>query len=144
MALYTRVLNIIVLVAAAYIIAGCGSTATQSRNQWQSSTISDFKSVAGTWEGLMIRNPRTRDDDWVTVVISENGAYQFASPRLIGVFSGTGNLTLADGKMAAKYDTGAWLTLELYRDPDSDQRMLKANGRDSGGFTYTADLKRTR
>jgi hypothetical protein len=144
MARHKCVLNIIAIVAATHIIAACGSTASRSQNQWQPSAISDFKSVSGTWEGLMIRDPRDKGDDWVTFVISESGAYQFASPRLIGVFSGKGNLALADGKMVAKSDKGGQLTLQLYRDPGGNERMLKADGKDSHGFTYVAELKRSR
>jgi hypothetical protein len=144
MARHIRALILIAIVAAAHIIAACGSTTPGGQNQWQPSSISDFKSVAGTWEGLMVRNPRTKDDDWVTFVIAESGAYQFASPRLVGVFSGKGNLTLADGKLVARSEKGGQLTLQLYRDPGGNERMLKADGNDSGGFTYLAELKRTR
>jgi hypothetical protein len=33
--------------------------------------------------------------------------------------------------------------VQLYVDPASDERMLKAEGKSSQGFTYSADLKRT-
>jgi hypothetical protein len=35
------------------------------------------------------------------------------------------------------------MTAQLYMDPASGDRMLKAHGRNSKGFTYSADLKRT-
>jgi hypothetical protein len=124
-------------------IVACSSMASKETRQWQPAAITDFKGVAGTWEGLMIRNPRTPKDDWVTFVIRENGAYDFASPRLIGVFSGKGTLTLADGKLSATSAKGGQLSLQLYRDPASNERILKADGKDSGGFTYSAELKQT-
>jgi hypothetical protein len=34
------------------------------------------------------------------------------------------------------------MTLQLYVDPGSNARMLKVDARDSGGYTYSADLKR--
>lgn len=138
-----RSLKMIAVVVAVHGMVACTSMAPKETRQWQPTAVSDFKSVAGKWEGLLIRNPRTRDDDWVTLVISDTGAYEFASFRLIGVFAGKGNLILADGKLSAKSENGGQMTLQLYADPGSPERMLKADGRDSGGFTYSADLKRT-
>ena len=34
------------------------------------------------------------------------------------------------------------MTAQLYVDPASGERMLKAEGKNSQGFTYSADLKR--
>jgi hypothetical protein len=138
-----RSLEMTAIIIAVQAIVACSPTAPRETRQWQQTAIGDFKSVAGTWEGLMVRNPRTRDDDWVRFVIRETGAYEFASPRLIGVFSGKGNFALTDGKLSAKSDKGGQITMQLYRDPGSNEHMLKADGKDSGGFTYSADLKRT-
>jgi hypothetical protein len=104
--------------------------------------VSDFKSVAGKWEGLLVRNPRTRDDDWVTVVIGETGTYEFVSYRMIGVFSGKGKLVLTDGKLSAKSEKGGQMTLQLFADSGSPERMLRAEAKDSEGYQYWADLKR--
>jgi hypothetical protein len=35
------------------------------------------------------------------------------------------------------------MTLQLYVDPASSERMLRADARDSEGFTYAGELKRT-
>ena len=35
------------------------------------------------------------------------------------------------------------MTLQLYVDPGSSERMLKAEAKDSGGYTYAGELKRT-
>ena len=43
----------------------------------------------------------------------------------------------------AKSDKGGQMTLQLYVDPGSNDRMLKVDAKDSGGFTYSAELKRT-
>jgi len=38
-------------------------------------SISTFQSVAGKWAGIMRTTPRSREDDWITVTIREDGAY---------------------------------------------------------------------
>jgi hypothetical protein len=117
--------------------------APREARQWQPAAVSDFKSVAGKWEGLLIRTPRTRQDDWVTLVITDTGTYEFVSYRLIGEFTGKGKLVLTDGKLSAQSEKGGQMALQLYVDPGSSARMLKAAAKDSGGFTYSGDLKRT-
>lgn len=49
---------------------------------------------------------------------------------------------MADGKINAKPGKGQ-MTLQLFTDAGSSERMLKANAKDSEGFTYSAELKRT-
>ena len=135
-------LEMMAIIIAVHVIVGCSSTASKETRQWQPIAIADFKSVAGKWQGLLVRNPRTRDDDWVTFVISEAGAYEFASYRMIGVFAGKGKLVLTDGKLSAKSDKGGQMTLQLYADSGSSERMLRAIANDGEGFHYWADLKR--
>ena len=132
-------LKMATIVIAVNLVVACSSTAPT--RQWEPAPATDFKSVAGTWEGLLIRNPRTQD--WMTLVISDTGAFEFRSYRMIGVFAGTGKLTLTDGKLSAKSENGGQMTLQPYVDRGSSDRMLKVDARDSGGFTYSAELKRT-
>jgi hypothetical protein len=131
------------IITAVHVMVACSSTAPKETRQWQPTSVTDFKSVAGKWEGLLVRNPRTRDDDWVTFVIGETGAYEFASYREIGVFAGKGKLVLTDGKLSAKSEKGGQMTLQLYADFGSPHRILRAEAKDSEGFHYWADLKRT-
>lgn len=88
MMILKRSLDMTAIIIAVHAIVACSSMAPRETRQWQPSAVTDFKSVAGTWEGLMVRDPRTRDDDWVSLVIRETGTYEFASYRLIGVFAG--------------------------------------------------------
>ena len=135
-------LTVVAIITALYLTA-CSSTAPGEARQWQPTAATDFKSVAGKWEGLLVRRPRVRDDDWVTLVIGDTGTYEFMSYRTIGEFAGKGKFALTDGKLSAKNDKGGQMTLQLYMDPASSERMLKADAKDREGFTYTADLKRT-
>lgn len=137
-----RNLEMTAIIIAVHVIVACNLMAPPETRQLQPMAIADFKSVAGTWEGLLVRNPRTRDDDWVTLVIGETGTYEFRSYRMIGVFAGKGKLVLTDGKLSAKSEKGGQMTLQLYTDPEHPERLLRAEARDSGGFHYWADLKR--
>ena len=98
----------------------------------------------------------TQNYDRVTLVIDDTGAYENAVMRtrttaqggsvsysVIGVFAEKGKLVLTDGKLSAKGAKGGQATLQLYVDPGSSERMLKVDAKDSEGFTYSAELKRT-
>ena len=138
---FRRSFEMIAIIIAVHVMVACSLMPPEERRQLKPTAIADFKSVAGTWEGLLVRNPRTRDDDWVTLVIGETGTYEFRSYRMIGVFAGKGKLALADGKLSAKTEKGGQMTLQLYTDSESPEHMLRAEGKDSGGFHYWADLK---
>jgi hypothetical protein len=137
-----------------HLIVACSSMApTETR---QPTAVTDFKSVSGKWEGVLIRDhPMTQNYDRVTLVIDDTGAYENAvrtrttaqggsvSSSVIGVFAEKGKLVLTDGKLSAKGAKGGQATLELYVEPGSSERMLKVDAKDSEGFTYSAELKRT-
>ena len=65
------------------------------------------------------------------------------SYSVIGVFTEKGKFVLTDGKLSAKGEKGDQATLQLYVDSRSSERMLKADAKDSEGFIYCAELKRT-
>lgn len=139
-----------------HLMVACSSRAVTETSPWQPTAVTDFKSVAGKWEGLLIRDhPMTQNYDRVTLVIDDTGAYENAVMRtrttasgasvsysVIGVFAEKGKLVLTDGKLSAKGEKGGQATLQLYVDPGSSERILKADAKDSEGFTYSADLKR--
>ena len=135
------------------LMIACSSTAPWETRQWQPTAVADFKSVAGKWEGY---DPRVLNYDRATLVIDDTGVCESAITRtrtkvrgwsvshdVIDVFTEKGKLVLTDGKLSTKYEKGGQMTLQLYVDPASGERMLKAEGRNSQGFTYSADLKRT-
>jgi hypothetical protein len=62
---------------------------------------------------------------------------------VIDVFAEKGWLVLTNGKLSTKFEKGGQLTVQLYVDPASSGRMLKAEGKSSQGITYSAGLKRT-
>jgi hypothetical protein len=139
---FKRSLEMIAVIVAVQGMIACSLMDSKEKRQWQPTTITDMKSVAGKWQGLLVRNPRDWQDDWVTFGIGETGTYEFASYRMIGVFAGKGKLVLTDGKLSAKSDKGGQMTLQLFADSGSSERMLRAEAKDGEGFHYWADLKR--
>jgi hypothetical protein len=65
------------------------------------------------------------------------------SYSVIRVVAEKGMFVLTDGKLSAKGAKGGQATLQLYGDPGSSERMLKVDAKDSEGFIYSAELKRT-
>jgi hypothetical protein len=101
--------------------------------------IADFKSVAGVWEGLLsgLAGPRSQRD-WVMMRIGEDGSYEFASFREIGVFQGSGTLRLSDGRLFLEGPRGGRATLTLYA--ENGRRLLRAEAVASDGQRLTAEL----
>jgi hypothetical protein len=129
-----RLWMLLVVISAA---VACGSLESSPEVQWIQIPIVDFQSVAGKWEGIMISAPRMRRDDWVQGTIREDGTYEFASYRTIGVFQGSGTFTVSDGKARATGERGT-ITLTLYTAEGG--RQLRAIGVAKDGNEYSADL----
>jgi hypothetical protein len=146
-----------IVLAFLQLMVACSSVAPWETRQWQPTAVNDFESVAGKWEGLLSSNdPRVLNFDRATLVIDDTGACESAITRtrtkvqgmsvsydVIDMFAEKGKLVLTDGKLSTKFEKGGQLTVQLYVDPASGERMLKAEGKNSQGFTYSADLKRT-
>jgi hypothetical protein len=122
--------------------------------QWQATPVSDFRSIAGKWEGFVTSDdPRAIQFDRVSLVINEIGGCETAITRSItkmpvsystfDVFSEETQLILSDDKLNARFEKGGQMTAQLYVDPASGERILRARGKNSKGFIYSADLKRT-
>jgi hypothetical protein len=101
--------------------------------------MTDIKAAAGTWEGIVVRSPAVRSNDWVTLRIEENGMYRFESVRTIGVFSGNGRFVLEDGKLIARSARGT-MTAQLHRHVGQHDHVLNAEATTSDGLTYRAQL----
>jgi hypothetical protein len=146
-----------IVLAFLQLMVACSSVAPWETRQWQPTAVNDFESVAGKWEGLLTSNdPRVLNFDRATLVIDDTGAGESAITRtrtkvqgmsvsydVIDVFAEKGKLVLTDGKLSTKFEKGGQVTVQLYVHPASSERMLKAEGKNSQGFTYSANLKRT-
>ena len=133
-----------------HLMVACSSVTPQ----WQPTAVTDFKSVAGKWEGFLTADdPRALRFDRATLVIDDTGVCETAITRTItkmpvhydtlDVFAEKAQLVLIGGKLSATFEKGGRMTVQLYVDPASGERMLKAQGKNSKGFSYLADLKRT-
>jgi hypothetical protein len=143
-----------IAVAILHLLVACSSVAPTS--QWQPTAITDFKNVAGKWEGPLVRDHYfTQNFDRATIAIGDTGACEYAVVRtrtiaqggsvshsVSRVLSENGKLVLTDGKLSATGSKGGQMTLQLV-EPGSGERVLKVNAKDSEGITYSADLKRT-
>lgn len=132
-----RLVRLGMRLGATLVVVACGSLDSSPEVPWVHVPIAEFTSVAGKWEGLLISAPRSRLDDWVRVVIREDGAYEFASYRTIGVFHGSGTLTLKDGQVTTTTEQGT-ATCTLYE--AIGRRMLRAHGVNKQGVEYSAEL----
>ena len=138
-----------------HLMVACSSMAPTEK--WQPTAVTDFKSIAGKWEGFLTSNdPMTLNYDRATLVIDDTGACEAAITRtrtkakgvsvsydVIDVFAEQAKLVLTDNKLSATVAKGGRMTAELYVDRASGDRMLRAEGKNSQGFIYSADLKRT-
>ena len=140
-----------------YLLLACSPRAVTETGSWQPTAVTDFKSVAGKWEGHLIPDHYfTQNYDRAILVIGDTGECETTIERsrttaaggqvsysVIRVLDEKGKLVLTDGKLSAKFEKGGQATLQLYVDPESGERILKADSRDYEGFTYSAELKRT-
>jgi hypothetical protein len=137
------------------LMVACSSVAVTET--WRPTAVTDFKSVAGKWEGRLIPDHSfTQNYDRAILVIGDTGECETILERtrttaaggqvsysVIRVLDEKGKLVLTDGKLSAKFEKGGQATLQLYVDPESGERILKADSRDYEGVTYSAELKRT-
>ena len=102
-------------------------------------SITDFKTVAGVWEGILEGRPGSASrTDWIMMEIGADGSYSFATFRQIGVFQGSGTLRLSDGRLFLQGPEGGSATFTLYE--GDGRRMLSADALTRGGARLTANL----
>lgn len=118
-------------------MAGCAPTAPVPPPPSTPVVLSTVAQAAGTWSGILRTIPRSRNDDWLTLTIRENGTYHFESVRTIGIMQGDGTFTVLDGRLRMDKE-GAWITGQLYADDSRRRLTIEAESKD--GVHYAADL----
>jgi hypothetical protein len=98
--------------------------------------ITDFKMVAGNWEGP-VSGISAQHDDWVELTITPDGKYDFGVYRTIGVFGGTGTLKLSGGTVQLFGERGS-ATYTLYQ--SGAKRILQVQAVLSDGRQLSATL----
>ncbi len=130
----------ILLMLVSVLQWGCESLRPSEEPNWTRASIGDVAEVAGRWEGLMTSAPAAHHltgDDWVRATIGPDGAYEFASYRMIGVFSGKGTAALENGDLVSRTDRGRILC-SLY--VAGGRRMLRVTGVTGDGVELSARL----
>lgn len=130
------------LVLVVVTLAACASSAP-SPAPATAVPITDYKMVAGKWAGIVkgLPGPRGDEGDWVEMTIGDNGAYDFGVARTIGMFSGKGNFSLKDGKLAMEGERGHASFVLLQREGN---RLLRADGMLRSGTPLTGELRPAR
>jgi hypothetical protein len=90
------------------------------------------------WPGVLYGRPGgTRGQDWIELAIQEDGTYTLASARTIGVFSGSGTLSLANGRLITQGEK-AQVTMTPYQ--GNGKQFLRVEGATASGQPLRADL----
>lgn len=130
-------------VAAALIsaVVACAGTSHTDSTDLTRVAVTDFAEVAGMWEGNLFQASRRRVDDWLQLLIHDDGSYEFRTVRTIGVFSGKGRFVLTDGTLTVQDDRRT-VSIDHYRGHGQDDELLRAKGVSAEGLAYRADLTR--
>lgn len=126
-------------IALAVVLAACATTETGSPPTFV--PVSDVRTLAGRWEGLLLGLPGGREQDFVEVLIREDGTYQAKTYRTIGVLRGQGSIEAKDGTLILRGERatgGGRLYLEKGR------RVLEIHVTDDSGRPVTARLSPAR
>ena len=98
--------------------------------------VSDVKSVAGTWKGIVYRS--TFDPEQIVLTIREDGSYDFVSAQLVGTLRGRGKMVVSDGRLLIEGEKGRGVAT-LLRNPAGD-RVMNVEATLSDNSILTAKL----
>ena len=136
---FLRTSVLVSIVGAIFVSMGC-VTAPAPLLPKQEVSIIDVNRLVGNWGGPLRFEPRHRTDDYVRLVISEHGAYQFGSARIVGIFSGSGVMQLDEGKAVVHTEKGGTIRFTLY--DRGGESVLLAKGVSHEGWKAEAELNR--
>ena len=110
-----NVLTVTVLVGFATALVGCASLGPVTPVM-----VSDVKSVAGTWKGMLYRSGV--QPDYVTLTIRDDGSYDLVSAQPDGTSRGRGKIVINDGRLRIEGEKGHG-TGTLLKNPAGDLVM---------------------
>jgi hypothetical protein len=120
-----------VIVGFAASLIGCASAGPVTPV-----AVSDVKSVAGTWKGIVYRS--TFDPEQIVLTIREDGSYDFVSAQLVGTLRGRGKMVVSDGRLLIEGEKGRGVAT-LLRNPAGD-RVMNVEATLSDNSILTAKL----
>ena len=98
--------------------------------------VSDVKSVAGTWKGIVYRS--SVEPEQVVLTIREDGSYDLASAQPLGTSRGKGKIVISDGRLLIEGERGRGVATVL-KNPAGD-RVMNIEATLSDNSTLTAKL----
>ena len=120
----------IVVVGFAASLVGCASAGLRPV------AVSDVKSVAGTWKGVVYLSGSEPDE--VTLTIREDGSYDVVSRQPIGVSRGRGQITISEGRLIMRGERGHGVGRLL--SSSGGDRVMSITATLSDNSTLTAEL----
>ena len=103
--------------------------------------VSDIKTVAGTWKGVVYRRSVFEPDN-VTLMIREDGSYDVVSAQEpIGMSRGKGKIVIDEGRLIFEGENGRGVGTVL-RDP-AGNLMMEVHATMSDNSTLSAKLSRS-
>ena len=66
--------------------------------------VSEVKSVAGTWKGVVYESGS--EPDYITLTIQEDGSYEVVSRQTIGTSRGKGQIVIREGRLILQGQKG--------------------------------------
>ena len=103
--------------------------------------VSDIKTVAGTWKGVVYRRSVFEPDN-VTLMIREDGSYDVVSAQEpIGMSRGKGKIVIDEGHLIFEGENGRGVGTVL-RDP-AGNLMMEVHATMSDNSTLSAKLSRS-
>jgi hypothetical protein len=82
--------------------------------------VSDVKSVAGTWKGVVYLSGS--EPNYVTLTIREDGSYDIVSAQMVGASRGKGKIVTSDGRLQFEGEKGRGVGT-LMKNPAGDLLM---------------------
>jgi len=120
-----------VLVGFAASLIGCASVGPVTPV-----AVSDVKSVAGTWKGIVYQSGS--EPDQVVLTIREDGSYDVVSAQPRGTSRGKGKIVVSDGRLVIEGEKGRGVATVL-KNPAGD-RVMNIEATLSDNSTVTAKL----
>jgi predicted small secreted protein len=134
MAMHRSIGAWLALALAAATLASCA--ATTGRGRATLVPVTDLRTVAGTWTGL-VRQGTSAPDDWVELTIRADGAYEASSAPAIGAFKERGTLRLDGGALRSSGPNGSAVYRLYYQ---GGARVLLAEYTAKDGTPYSAEF----
>jgi hypothetical protein len=120
-----------VIVGFAASLIGCASAGPVTQV-----AVSDVKSVAGTWKGIVYGSGS--EPEQVVLTIREDGSYDVVSAQTIGASRGKGKIVISEGRLLMEGERGRGVGT-LLRNPAGDF-VMNVEATLSDNSTLTAKL----